>query len=53
MSKVSFNYKDKETDSLLADDIIVDSQPSLTPEILGANISPMYNVEGATEGMAP
>ena len=45
---MSFNYEDKETDSVLADDIIVDSQPSPTPEILGANISPMYNAEGAT-----
>ena len=51
----NFEFKDKETDRILvvADDIILESQPGPSPEILGAATSPTRDAIGGTEGMAP
>ena len=49
---MSFDYKDEEITSVLADNIIVESQPSSTPKILGTGLFPTYDAAGGTKVMA-
>ena len=52
---MNFEFEDEETDRILAvtDDIIIESQPGPSPEILDATTSPTRDAAGGTEGMAP
>ena len=49
------SFQEEESNHILAeaDDVIVESQPRLMLEILGATMSPVYDAVEGTTGMAP